>query len=335
MDVSESPAAATIGSRAATQAELHIVEKCRSVRSDAVWVQWLGYPKSRNCWRSASSHFPQLKGDDASLVLATHRRVKTTIAAMAEAELEGSGLVLIQGRQPIAREIRVKPAVPTIPSGPALKKQKRQHSESKVHTIRVGEASIQEIRGVRRSGSFDVEIKPVEDGGLAAAFSPRAGCLPVPGSSVRVAGSEGGEGGAGGAGGAGADGALAVGCAPQSSDLSSEGKRTNGWLRFPSDDKSELWVAHRTICEDTWRRPKGCMFRLSVSEVKDDSVTLQWIFPESTPGDASAWVGLWDASSACPPAPRARRRPLALPTRARRRPLALPTRARRRRSLFP
>ena len=321
---SESPAAATIGSRAATQAELHIVEKCRSVRSDAVWVQWLGYPKSRNCWRSASSHFPQLKGDDASLVLATHRRVKTTIAAMAEAELEGSGLVLIQGRQPIAREIRVKPAVPTIPSGPALKKQKRQHSESKVHTIRVGEASIQEIRGVRRSGSFDVEIKPVEDGGLAAAFSPRAGCLPVPGSSVRVAGSEGGEGGAGGAGGAGADGALAAGCAPQSSDLSSEGKRTNGWLRFPSDDKSELWVAHRTICEDTWRRPKGCMFRLSVSEVKDDSVTLQWIFPESTPGDASAWVGLWDASSACPPAPRARRRPLALPTRAR-----------RRRSLFP
>ena len=204
MDVmtSESPAAATIGSRAATQAELHIVEKCRSVRSDAVWVQWLGYPKSRNCWRSASSHFPQLKGDDASLVLAAHRRVKTTIAAMAEAELEGSGLVLIQGRQPIAREIRVKPAVPTIPSGPALKKQKRQHSESKVHTIRVGEASIQE--------------------------------------SVRVAGG------------------------------------------------------------------KVHMFRLSVFEVKDDSVTCHWIFPESSPGDASAWVGLWDASSACPLSPRGR-----------------------------
>ena len=93
----DAPATATNGSRAATQVELHIVEKCRSVKSDAVWVQWLGYPKSRNCWRSASSHFPQLKGDDASLVLAAHRRVKTTIAAMAEAELEGSGLVLIQG----------------------------------------------------------------------------------------------------------------------------------------------------------------------------------------------------------------------------------------------
>ena len=107
----DAPATATNGSRAATQVELHIVEKCRSVKSDAVWVQWLGYPKSRNCWRSASSHFPQLKGDDASLVLAARRRVQTTITAMAEEELEpeleGSGLVLIQGRQPInAREIR-------------------------------------------------------------------------------------------------------------------------------------------------------------------------------------------------------------------------------------
>ena len=104
--------------------ELQIVEKCRSVKSDAVWVQWLGYPKSRNCWRSASSHFPQLKGDDASLVLAARRRVQTTITAMAEEELEpeleGSGLVLIQGRQPInAREIRVKPvAAQSIPNGP-------------------------------------------------------------------------------------------------------------------------------------------------------------------------------------------------------------------------
>ena len=73
--------------------------------------EWLGYPKSRNCWRSPSGHFSLLKGDDASLVLAARRRVQTTITAMAEEELEpeleGSGLVLIQGRQPInAREIR-------------------------------------------------------------------------------------------------------------------------------------------------------------------------------------------------------------------------------------
>ena len=74
-------------------------------------------------------------------MLAAHSRVKSTIAAMAEAERSGHN-----PRSPahIARELRVKPAAPTIPIGPALKKQKRQHSESKVHTIRVGEASIQE-----------------------------------------------------------------------------------------------------------------------------------------------------------------------------------------------
>ena len=83
----------------------------------------------------------ELQGEDASLVLAAHSRVKSTIAAMAEAERSGHN-----PRSPahIARELRVKPAAPTIPIGPALKKQKRQHSESKVHTIRVGEASIQE-----------------------------------------------------------------------------------------------------------------------------------------------------------------------------------------------
>ena len=30
-------------------AEHHVVEACRSVKGDAVWVAWLGYPKSRNC----------------------------------------------------------------------------------------------------------------------------------------------------------------------------------------------------------------------------------------------------------------------------------------------
>ncbi len=244
--------------------ELHVVQECRSVKSDAVWVHWLGYPKSRNCWRSVRQHFPELEGEEASAVLAAHNRVKFAVTPMAEEELPGDLLVL-DGRQPKARELREQPlakAAPSGPSGPAVKKQKRQQFETKVHTIRIGESSIEEIRGVRRSGSLVEET-----------------------------------------------------------------------------------LSHRLIDEGAWRLPKACMFRLSVSEVKDDAVrarrclprpahcararrllgdasggahlraraesscptqvTLKWVFPESSPGDASAWVGLWDASSTCRPHARA------------------------------
>ena len=35
----------------------YVVGGCRAAKKKQVWVQWLGYPESRSCWREMASHF--------------------------------------------------------------------------------------------------------------------------------------------------------------------------------------------------------------------------------------------------------------------------------------
>ena len=34
----------------------YVVGSVRAVRGDNAWVQWLGYPEKRSCWRSVEEH---------------------------------------------------------------------------------------------------------------------------------------------------------------------------------------------------------------------------------------------------------------------------------------
>ena len=66
------------------------------MKGDTAWVQFVGYPKSRNLWRSIGQHFPLLEG--GADVLAAHSRVKMSVRALATPPEEGA--VVIKGRKP-------------------------------------------------------------------------------------------------------------------------------------------------------------------------------------------------------------------------------------------
>ena len=284
--------------------EYHLVESCRSVKGDSAWVQWLGYPKGRNCWRSVGSHFPLLEG--GSEVLATHSRLKMTVrpeTAEESAAADAAGTVL-QGRKPPGGDIRTAPAPlrppPTERAEPAAKKARKEF-ESKVHTIRVDDVGVHEIRGVRRDGESQVETKTL------ISFSS------APGASGAV-GASGASGASGAAGPSGASSSSSGGESSQhagSSSSSSDAKPVLGGdgglgeggrkANTGADERSELWRAHRMINGDALRKRKGFTFRIEVTDTTNSHVSLKWVFPESSPGDASAWIGLWDADGARAP----------------------------------
>ena len=258
--------------------EYHLVESCRSVKGDTVWVQWLGYPKGRNCWRSVSSHFPLLEG--GSDVLATHSRLKMSVrpeTAEESAAADEAGLVL-QGRKPPGGDIRTAPAPLRAPSerpagssAPPPKKTKKDF-ESRVHTIRIDDdGSCTETRGMRRAGVLQVTSSTVRMGEACGAES---------GESSQHAGSS------------SSDARTDVGANGADGADGGNGGATGG------DERSELWAAHRLINEAALKKPKGCMFRVEVSDTTNSQVTVKWLFPESSPGNASAWIGLWDANGA-------------------------------------
>jgi hypothetical protein len=271
-----------MGESSSEGAEYHVVEQVRSVRGDSVWVTWLGYPKSRNTWRSLEAHFPATSGGSGGCssiygeVLASQSRVKVSVRQCEEEE-RGETPIL-QGRKPIARDIRAiaaaaKPVAVDRPASeqPAAKRAKRKaQQEVKVHTIRICSDGIHEVRGMKRTGVKMAEASLVSntsaansasaEGEAACNFDAVGGPL-VGGARAPIGGSKGA-------------------C---------------------SDERSELWATHRLLNESSWQMPKGHMFRLEASELSDSQVTLRWVFPTSSPGDASAWLGLWDANGEKPP----------------------------------
>ena len=268
--------------------EYHVVEQCRSVKGDTAWVQFVGYPKSRNLWRSIGQHFPLLEG--GADVLAAHSRVKMSVRALATPLEEGA--VVIKGRKPPQAGPRGDIAEKQRPAaerayndGPAPPpKKKRRDFESRVHTIRIDDDGIHEIRGVRRAGGVDVDSKQLLP--MPERLSSTTSIASAASSSSAAAHANGNNGGASSSADNGTDGCPSL--APPNL-----GNGVGG------DERSDLWAAHRIINESALsnRNPKGHMFRIEVTEVTSDSqANLSWIFPESSPGDASAWIGLWDAN---------------------------------------
>ena len=155
---------------AGLQADLHVVESCRTVNGDKVWCTFLGYPKTRNCWRDVSSDFPPTS-ESASPLFDHKTRVRLTVSLL---EGEPTQPVLM-GRPPPARDIRAtapagapkstameRPKV----SGQAAKKARRKEYETKVHTIRITEHGVHEIRGIKRAGVTTLEMDGAPNSGL-------------------------------------------------------------------------------------------------------------------------------------------------------------------------
>ena len=163
-------------------------------------------------------------------------------------------------------------------------KKKRRDFESRVHTIRIDDDGIHEIRGVRRAGGVDVDSKQLLP--MPERLSSTTSIASAASSSSAAAHANGNNGGASSSADNGTDGCPSL--APPNL-----GNGVGG------DERSDLWAAHRIINESALsnRNPKGHMFRIEVTEVtSDNQANLSWIFPESSPGDASAWIGLWDAN---------------------------------------
>ena len=189
------PGASAAVAPAPPTSEYHIVDHVSAVRGESVWVSWLGYPKSRNTWRSLRTHFANSTSSCSSAssldaygqFLAAQPRVKLSVRHLPAAEVPVGGSVL-QGRKPQARDIRAvlalpKPAVERSDSnlraggGRAAKRQKRKDYETQVHVIRVaGDGTISETRGVKKAGLGIVPISEiVSRPGSSAALSSTRG----------------------------------------------------------------------------------------------------------------------------------------------------------------
>ena len=240
-------------------AEYHVVESCRTVRDDSAWVQFLGYPKHRNCWRSVSDHFPA--GADGVALGVPRARVRLSVVPF-DGSTSTTRPVLL-GRLPPARDIRAC-AVPRSATAAerqqqAAAKKRRRDYDTKVHTIRVGSSGIQEIRGVKRAGVTvstglpGCSCSQSDLGGPSAAAAPGA----APGAECHR--------GANGAEGSSDGHTTSAGDSANGHGASAAGAAK------PSDEQSELWAAHRQINEAAWR-PSGSMFRVEVTELVDSQV---------------------------------------------------------------
>lgn len=238
--MAEEPAEPT---NATDEHELHVVESCRSVRSDQAYAQFLGYPKSRNRWRAVSQFACGGESITNSDVLAVQTRVKLNVCAF---EGVPSGPVLM-GRLPPAKDIRsVKPvaiertgSTSSTAGGQASKRAKRKMYETKVHTIRVGADGVQEFRGVKRAG-VTVPVdgcsgQPSTAAAAAAAAPLRTGAPPSEDQDAVVASQ--------------VDGFVIQSAAAPVSLANSDGTVT----ALP-DERSHLWAAHRQINEPNWRK---------------------------------------------------------------------------------
>lgn len=263
------------------QAELHVVAACKTVAGDSVFTSWLGYPKSRNCWRSLTLHFPNcgtLSGSDLARV-----RTKLSVEVLTGDVMP---LPVLEGRAPPAKDIRSSATSTRAASDPtwnrpepkeapaAKKARKRNEYETKVHTIRIDQTGVHEIRGVKRAGTIVPDVKVEAEGGSAGGAAGADGSAAATSSRIDPASSASGASGAG-----------------------SGGTGGSGGVKSVADERSELWAAHRQVNEATWRSSTGFLFRAEVTDVSVDSnVTLRWTYPSSSPGAESAWVGLWDAN---------------------------------------
>ena len=273
------------GSSAGHGPEYHVVECCHSQRGDNIFVSFLGYPKSRNCWRSATSHFPTESATPC---------VKERIRLSVRSKLPDDPLsqTIIQGRVPPVKRLRtmaaVKAAAPSATAdqegrlgglgGHAAKRPRRKEYESKVHTIRVDSTGVREIRGIRKAG-VTIAIGGTSDCIVAADLQDEShgdskSCPPPAEAATSSNGVT-------------AVAAAASGAAPSANACVSA---------RAVDERSELWRAHRQLNMAALRKPSGSLFRIEVTEIVNSQVVVRWVYPGSSPGDSSAWVGLWDAS---------------------------------------
>ena len=252
----------------------HVVSTLRNLAGDSVFTSWLGYPKSRNCWRSLKTHFPTERPDSgAALVASTRARLSVVLLSG-----EPSTQQVLAGRPPPAKDIRTtassakQPAAQQGNPPPKKARTAKRDYETKFHTIRIDQTGVHEFRGVKRGGGVTVtsaaseqastEIAEAASHGGAPAAARSDGTNGTVGDGDSLAASRSGE--AGGSGCAGSSGSHEEGVVG-----------TNGGSSKPgatADERSELWAAHRQLNEAAWRSSKGVLFRVEVTEVVSSQV---------------------------------------------------------------
>jgi hypothetical protein len=241
-----------------------VVQNCRAVRGDHVWVQWLGYPERRSCWRSVSTHL-------AASSQSTPERIQGRHARLIVCELNGEPpeptSVLI-GRVPLGLGVTAsqprtaglpkplkRPKLPRKQSnGEARKKKKRRGVyEVHVHKIRVESGGVKEIREVRTMGKGSAAEKDataassrdspaIGTSGSAATTDTATAADGIQSTVASAASSGGGD----------------------SQPSSSTASTASGMVR--RDERSELWAEHRKLNSALWNRPLGSCFRIEVTE---------------------------------------------------------------------
>ena len=244
-----------------------VVRRVSSRGGAQVWVEWLGYPDDRSCWRSLTEHLKKPAscsgsgggaasggggegGGSVERLAGVHAddrpvglRVRLLTTSEAAAALSAGNF------------LRGCPLRPVVNPGGAkggggvkkrVKKDKQKVYETKVHRILVGSSGVSEIREIKRSGH-----------GIKGARTTVQSVIKSGGGS----------------------------------DL---GSAAGGGGKF-DDDRSALWAQHRLLNQDLYCRPHGAAFKLEIASNTEEEVILNWTFPVGCPGDYSAWVGIFDA----------------------------------------
>ena len=233
----------------------YVVQACRASGKNKVWVQWLGYPERRSCWRNTEqlSGGSELPGIQAPKVQVSVRLVDRS------SDAAGTPLV----GKPIA-EIKQLPKGKSAPKRNSFlapkraKKKPKKEYETKVHTIRVGSTGVSEIKGVRRRGGTElISSEKLDIPGTSRDSSVHAARSGTPESVSACA--------------SGNETTNGESCADPSGQVS---------VRTFQDERSQLWEQHRLLNEGIYSRPHGVTFRVEVVAHTEQEATLRWIFPE-------------------------------------------------------
>ena len=278
-------------------------------RRDRFWVSWLGYPEQRSCWRTPGKHFldpslvapPVEASADAAAAAAvaptksrtwachvcTLENTATRCAACGEArpkappkpkpppKPEAEAPPPPEDRAFAAVEVRLLEA-PDEALGPTLKgrpvpdvaasKESRGELKKKQPAKRKRVEYEQRVHKIRVEANGKIsEIREIR----------RRGGNGTTTTTVEEDG----------------DGAA-------STSTEAAGGSSSGGAAAARDEQSELWAQHRLLNEAVYARRHGGALRVEVGDDwSADAVTLKWVFPldEGSPGDCSAWVGMYDA----------------------------------------
>ena len=263
--------------------DMHVVSGLKTVVGDSAFTSWLGYPKSRNCWRSIESHFPCIQTTKDHLLGNAITRI--TVERL---EDEPMRTILI-GRCPPRNGIRKLHTSKSGSSGSrrtpaqeqASKKARKRVYETKVHTIRIDRTGIREVRGIKRAG-----VTLSSEDACAIVQPHHANDVEDDGSHEKHEASIGTA--SRGVGNNGSHVMHEVSIEMASRDVEDDASRAKHeasiGMASPEaintqrlrdsclDERSGLWEAHRQLNEGARQLPETSLFRIEVVDIANSQV---------------------------------------------------------------